>query len=191
MNNREIAIVGYVYILICLAVFFTFINIEHKRTINSLNIHKEQLFEAKKLVIELADENDALYGAVDGLNTYINKMDKLDRLIQDLESIPRKERNKTLANCYNETNLTYGAVHKGPYDKTTIGICGVKTAWIDVIPELTDHNIDSLYGGYLVLSHLEKQEGSYIKGLQKYKGSIKNQAPVQHVLKLENLIKGS
>lgn len=191
MSNRDIAVVGYVYILICLAVFFTFINIEHKRTINSLHLHKEQLFEAKKLVVEIADENDALYNAVDGLNAYITKMNRLDRLIQDLESIPREERNKTLANCYNETNLTYGAVHKGSYDKTTTGICGVKTAWIDVIPELNEYNIDSLYGGYLVLSYLVKQEGSYVKGLQKYKGSIKNQAPVQHVLKLENLIKGS
>lgn len=190
MVSRDLLVVAYCYTLICFGVYFIDEKLKHSEIIDSLNTYKHQLYEAKKLVVEYHEDNESLYIAVDSLNSYIDKMDKLDRLIQDLDSVPRSEQSKVLANCYNETNLKYGAVHKGAYDKTTTGICGVKTVWIDIIPELNEDNIDSLYGGYLVLSYLIDQEGDYIKGLQKYKGSIKNMAPVKHVIELEKLIKG-
>ena len=83
---------------------------------------------------------------------------------------------------------TFHVFHPGKYDKTTVGICGVKTEWIGVIPELTEKNINSLYAGYLVLDHLIKQEGSKVAGLAKYKGSIKNYKPVHFTLKLEAIL---
>ena len=69
------------------------------------------------------------------------------------------------------------------------GYVGVKSEWIDIIPELNEDNINSLYGGYLVLSYLIDEEGSFEKALKKYKGSIKNYKPVQHTLDLKRLIK--
>ena len=84
-----------------------------------------------------------------------------------------------------KTNLTNNVKHPGKYDKTTVGMCGVKKEWIAVIPELTEENIDSLYAGYLVLDHLIKEKGSKVKGLAAYKGSIKNYKPVNFTLKVE------
>ena len=69
------------------------------------------------------------------------------------------------------------------------GYVGVKSEWIEIIDELNEDNINSLYGGYLVLSYLVNETGSLEKALAKYKGSIKNYKPVQHTLELKRLIK--
>ena len=69
------------------------------------------------------------------------------------------------------------------------GYVGVKSEWIDIIDELNKDNINSLYGGYLVLSYLIGETGSLENALAKYKGSIKNYKPVQHTLELKRLIK--
>ena len=69
------------------------------------------------------------------------------------------------------------------------GYVGVKSEWIDIIPELNEDNINSLYGGYLVLSYLVNETGSLESALRRYKGSIKNYKPVQHTLELKRLIK--
>ena len=69
------------------------------------------------------------------------------------------------------------------------GYVGVKSEWIDIIDELNKDNINSLYGGYLVLSYLINETGSLESALRKYKGSIKNYKPVQHTLELKRLIK--
>ena len=68
------------------------------------------------------------------------------------------------------------------------GYVGVKSEWIDIIDELNEDNINSLYGGYLVLSHLIEKEGSLEKALRAYKGSIKNDKPVKHTLELKKVI---
>jgi hypothetical protein len=116
-------------------------------------------------------------------------MEHLDKLIEDLNRVPRESRKDVLANCYNESNLKYDVKHKGKFDKTTTGICGIKTVWIDIIPDLNKDNINSLYGGYLVLSYLIDETGSLEKALARYKGSIKNYEPVEHTIELKRLIK--
>lgn len=60
---------------------------------------------------------------VHSLNTHIDKMNRLDKLIMDLESVPLKDREEVLAVCYSETRLDYDAIHKAPSDVTTRGIC--------------------------------------------------------------------
>lgn len=76
-------------------------------------------------------------------------------------------------------------MHKGKYDKETKGICGVKLYWIEMIPELTISNINTLKGGELVLNYLiEKHKGSLFKALKDYKGSVNNLEPVHKTLSL-------
>ena len=181
MKTKEIWVVAYIYSIICFCIFFMMKEIEHKK------LYKD-LHQAKSIAVEYYDISESLYSAVDSLNLHIDKMERLDKLIQDLDRVPRSERKKTVANCYNESNLNYEAVHKGKFDKTTTPICGVKKEWISVIPELNEDNINSLYGGYLVLSHLIEKEGSLEKALRAYKGSIKNDKPVKHALELKKVI---
>lgn len=181
MKTKEIWAVAYIYSIICFCLFFTMKEIESKK------LYKD-LYQAKSIAVEYHDISESLYVAVDSLNLHIDKMERLDKLIQDLDRVPRTERKKTIANCYNESNLNYEAVHKGKFDKTTTPICGVKKEWIGVIPELNEDNINSLYGGYLVLSYLMEKEGSLENALKRYKGTIKNDKPVKHTLELKKVI---
>ena len=182
MKTKEIWVVAYIYSIICFCIFFTMKEIESKK------LYKD-LYQAKSIAVEYHDISESLYLAVDSLNSHIDKMERLDKLIQDLATVPRDMQKSVIANCYNESNLNYDAVHKGKFDRTTTPICGVKKEWISIIPELNEDNINSLYGGYLVLSYLINETGSLESALAKYKGSIKNYKPVQHTLELKRLIK--
>ena len=182
MTKSEIWIIAYIYSVICFIIYF---GIEDHK---SKKLYKD-FYQAKVIAVELYDENESLYEAVESLNSHIDKMERLDKLIQDLDIVPKSERKKTLANCYNESNLNYDAVHKGKFDKTTTPICGVKKEWISVIPELNEDNINSLYGGYLVLNHLlAKHNGNEFKALAEYKGSVTNFKPVYKVLEIKKRI---
>lgn len=183
MKTKEIWIVAYIYSIICFCIFFTMKEIEHKK------LYKD-LYQAKSIAVEYHDISESLYSAVDSLNSHIDKMERLDKLIQDLERVPRDMQKSVIANCYSESNLNYDVIHKGKLDRTTVGICGIKKdIWIAQIPELNEDNINSLYGGYLVLSYLINETGSLESALKRYKGSIENMQPVYHTLELKRLIK--
>ena len=183
MKTKEIWVVAYIYSIICFCIFFAMKEIEYKK------LYKD-LYQAKSIAVEYHDISESLYSAVDSLNSHIDKMERLDRLVQDLATVPRDMQKSVIANCYNESNLNYEVVHKGKFDITTVGICGIKKdIWISQIPELNEDNINSLYGGYLVLSYLIEKEGNLENALKKYKGSIKNTKPVEHTLELKRLIK--
>ena len=97
-----------------------------------------------------------------------------------------------MANCYNESNLNKNVVHKGRYDRTTVGQCGIKKEWIGEIEKLTKDNINSLYGGYLVLDHLiKKSNGDIHEAIRRYKGAKKNFSSVTHTLALKSVINSS
>ena len=182
MKKSEIWIVAYIYSIICFCIHFGIE--EHK----SKKLYQD-FYQAKVIAVEYHDISNELYRAMDSLNLHIDKMEQLDRLIQDLDRVPRSERKKTIANCYNESNLNYDAIHKGKLDKTTTPICGVKKEWIKAIPELNEDNINSLYGGYLVLNHLlAKHNGNEFKALAEYKGSVTNFFPVYKVLEIKKRI---
>ena len=182
MKTNEMILVAYILSIICFVIYF--IQESNKQS----KIEKE-LYQAKSLAVEFYDKSESLYSAVDSLNSYIDKMQKMERLVNDLATVPRDMQKSVIANCYNESNLNYEAIHKGRFDKTTTPICGVKKEWISVIPELNEDNINSLYGGYLVLSYLINETGSLEKALRKYKGSIENMQPVYHTLELKKIIK--
>lgn len=81
-------------------------------------------------------------------------------------------------------------IHKGKYDFSTTGICGIKLFWIDIIPGLNEDNINSLKGGEMVMNYLLiKHKGNKYEALKEYKGSIKNLKPVNSVLELEKRLK--
>lgn len=95
-----------------------------------------------------------------------------------------------MANCFKESSLKYDVTHKGKYDFSTTGICGIKLFWIDIIPELNENNINTLQGGELVMNYLlGKHKGNKYEALKEYKGSIKNLKPVYSVLELEKRLK--
>lgn len=176
------------YLLIALVLFMIAFSIEI--VTNNYNNKKlvKELQEVKQVAVEINNDNKTYYYMIEVLNEHIDKMNKLDRLVNDLSSIPTEFISITLANCYNESNLNYDVKHKGSYDRTTIGICGVKEEWIGVVDGVNEYNINSLQAGYLVLQHLIKQEGSFEAGLKKYKGSIKNTKPVKKTLYIKEMI---
>ena len=119
MKTKEIWIVAYIYSIICFCIFFTMKEIEHKKLYKSL-------YQAKSIAIEYYDISESLYSAVDSLNSHIDKMERLDKLIQDLATVPRDMQKSVIANCYSESNLNYDVIHKGKFDRTTRGICRSK-----------------------------------------------------------------
>ena len=95
-----------------------------------------------------------------------------------------------IALCFPESGLKKDVVHKGKFDKETIGICGIKSYLIGEVPHLTKENINTLKGGELVLNHLlEKNKGDLFEALKDYKGSIKNLEPVYKTLEIYKEIK--
>ena len=166
------------YLFVALVLFIINCSIQ---MIDNNRIYNEML-EVKKIAIEINEENNNYLVAIKSLNNHIDKMQHLDKLVQDLATIPRDKQSLILANCFNESNLKYDVKHKGKFDKTTKGICGVKSEWIEIIPELNEDNINSLEAGYLVINYLE------FEALKKYKGSINNLSPVNHTLQLKKAI---
>ena len=164
MKIEEIFHIAIIYTLFVLFVDYGLEKMENKQLEKKLVIANEKMYEAKVITIEIDDEKNNLYKTVDELQKKLDKTEELKKMVDDLER---------------------DVFHPGKYDKTTVGICGVKKEWIGVIPELTEENIDSLYAGYLVLDHLIKEKGSKVKGLAAYKGSIKNYKPVHFTLKVE------
>ena len=71
----------------------------------------------------MVDTKTELIDMVHSLNSHIDKMNRLDKLIMDLESVPLKDREEVLAVCYSESRLDYDAIHKATTDVTTRGIC--------------------------------------------------------------------
>lgn len=90
-----------------------------------------------------------------------------------------------LALCFPESGLNKNVVHLGKFDKKTKGICGVKSYWIDIIPELTKENINTLRAGELVLDYLlVENKDNLFEALKDYKGAEKNLAPVYKTLEI-------
>jgi hypothetical protein len=81
--------------------------------------------------------------------------------------------------------------HFGDWDKTTVGVCGLKTEyWIDIIPEINNDNINSLYAGELVINHLlAKYDNDLFLALKHFKGAKKNLSSVYRTLELYEKIK--
>ena len=183
MKKSEIWIIAYIYSIICFIIYFGIE--EHK----SKKLYQD-FYKAKVIAVELYDENEALHQGHKSLNDELDKTIKIQKIINDLSQVPKESQSLVLANAFNESSLNYEVIHKGKFDKTTVGISGIKSNfWIKAIPELNEDNINSLYGGYLVLNHLlAKHNGNEFKALAEYKGSRTNFIPVYKVLEIKKRI---
>lgn len=111
---------------------------------------------------------------------------------KNLKRIYPDTNNKKLivALCYPESNLKHNITHKGKFDKETVGICGIKSYHIGIIPDLTESNINTLKGGEIVLNYFfNKNDGDLFEALKEYKGSNKNLEPVYKTLEIYKEIK--
>ena len=183
MKKSEIWIISYIYSIICFIIYFGIE--EHK----SKKLYQD-FYQAKVIAVELYDENEALHQGHKSLNDELDKTIKIQKIINDLSQVPKESQSLVLANAITESSLNYEVIHKGKFDKTTVGISGIKSNfWIKAIPELNEDNINSLYGGYLVLNHLlVKHNGNEFKALAEYKGSVTNFKAVYKVLEIKKRI---
>ena len=184
MKKSEIWIIAYIYSIICFCIYFV---IEENK---SKKLYKD-FYQAKVIAVELYDENETLHQGHKSLNQELDKTIKIQKIIDDLSQVPKDMQSLVLANAFNESSLNYEVKHKGKFDKTTVGISGIKSNfWIKAIPELNEDNINSLYGGYLVLNHLlDKHNGNEFKALAEYKGAKANFKPVYKTLEIKKRIK--
>ena len=69
-------------------------------------------------------------------------------------------------------------------------MCGLKNHWIDIIPELNESNINTLYAGSLVITYLlNKHNNDLFKAIKEFKGADKNLKTTYKTIKLYNKIK--
>ena len=116
--------------------------------------------------------------------------------LMDIKNLDELKRSQTvvtdkrlvIATCYPENAFNHYRTHK---DRRIIGlVCGIKDYWIDIIPELNEDNINTLYGGELVINYLlEKNKGNLFEALKEFKGSEKNIYPVLKSIKIYKELK--
>jgi hypothetical protein len=160
------------------------------------DVEKEKVkkLEAMQVAINLNEVNDDYIVMLESMNRYADSLERdleQNKLLKDFLSIDDNLKRLTLALCFTESNLNYEVKHKGKFDKTTVGICGLKTKyWIDEIEEINHQNINSLYAGSLVIEYLlNKYNGDLEKTLKHYKGADKNLEPVKRVIEIYEGIK--
>lgn len=195
ISNDELVIVALLFaLLIQIGVYFSD---THKI--------KKQVIEVKKVVIEINNEKQETEEKLKDVKVYSKTLEtnvkdlKEDvqnsqiplKLLKDLRSISNDPLAKlTVAVCFDESELDYNKKHSGKYDKTTIGICGIKSDNIGIVPGLNWKNINSLEGGLIMVRYLyEKHNGKLFYMLKEYKGSKTNFKPVHNTLKIYNKIK--
>lgn len=188
MKKHDLFNVGLIFTICVAIISIVMLNVK-------LDHKQNEIIKVKKFAIYLYEDREVFINMVhsldrhsDNLESDINDMDYLKRLLDDLKTVREDLRTLTLAVCYDESNLNYNVVHKGKFDKTSTGICAVKSEWIDMIPQLNKENINTLYGGSLVLSYLLDNSSDKFEAIKKYKGSILNVEPVIHTLALEKMI---
>ena len=155
---------------------------------------EKKKIEAMQVAINLNKANNDYVEMLESMNKYADTLEsdlEQNKLLKDFLSIDNKLKSLTLALCFTESNLNYEVKHKGAFDKSTTGICGLKTKyWIDEIEEINHQNINSLYAGSLVLEYLlNKYNGNLEKALKHYKGANKNLEPVNRVIEIYEEIK--
>lgn len=191
MNTEEIKSVGFIFTLIVLVGLL----LNQNYQINKL---ADKSHQAMKVALEVnsdlqqvkgdSKQNESkLSSEIDLLKEEIDELNKFKdmKLFKDLLTVKPEMRFKTLMTCKTESDFNYNVIHRGIYDATTTGVCGIKTHWINIIPEITKDNINSLYAGSLVIEYLlNKNNGNLYAAMKEFKGSIRNTAPVDKVMAL-------
>lgn len=117
----------------------------------------------------------------------LEEFQRFERIMKDLSRVPKNSQPFVLGLCFTESSLKYDVKHKGKYDKTTTGICGIKPNFWDSV--LQGNNPNSLYSGYLVLNHLLEKHGDIHTAISKYKGAKSNLKTTEKAIKIsKNLV---
>lgn len=160
------------------------------------DVEKEKIkkLEAMQVAINLNKANNDYIEMLESMNKYADNLEsdlENNKLLKDFLSIDNNLKSLTLALCFTESSLNYEVKHKGKWDKSTTGICGLKTKyWIDEIDEINHQNINSLYAGSLVLEYLlNKYDNDLFLALKHYKGADRNLKSVNRVIELYKEIK--
>lgn len=176
--NDELTITGLIFIFLVLV---PLMYIKIVKVKNELN-------QAKELVVELDEEVNNAYVMVQSLNDELDRVDKinnLDKLLKELSQV-KSNHKLTLVVCFTESSLNKKVVHTGWYNKNITGsLCGIKNHWIDIIPELNHDNINTLYGGSLVINYLlKKHNNNLFLAIKEFKGAEKNLTTTYKTIKL-------
>ena len=181
--NDELTIIGLIFTILVLAplIYFNFTGL------------KQELYLAKSLVVELDEESRLAYEMIESLNKELdisNEYSKFTKLLKDVSRI-KQNKDLTLVVCFTESSFRYNAKHTGWYNARITGhICGLKNHWVDIIPELNQDNINTLYAGSLVISYLlDKHNNDLFKAIKEFKGADKNLKTTYKTIKLYNKIK--
>ena len=181
--NDELTIIGLIFTILVLTplIYFSFTGL------------KQELYLAKALVVELDEESSLAYDMVESLNKeldlageYINHK----KLLKDLSQI-KSNKDLTVVVCFTESSFRYNAKHTGRYNEGITGhMCGLKNHWVDIIPELNQENINTLYAGSLVITYLlNKHNNDLFQAIKEFKGANKNLTTTHKTIKLYNKIK--
>lgn len=174
----ELVVVGLMFIIIVITPVY----------LSKYIILDRKLTQAKELVVELDEEVNNAYVMVQSLNDELDRVDKINKLDKLLKELSQVKSNPklTLVVCFTESSLNKKAVHTGWYNKNITGpLCGIKNHWIDIIPELNHTNINTLYGGSLVINYLlEKHNNNLFLAIKEFKGAEKNLTTTYKTIKL-------
>ena len=185
MTNNENLIVGLIFtIIIGLGVLFHNNHLnskEYAAKISAMEFAIKQ-YEEKIATEKQYEELQRLLTDAEGKLADVNDFKKI---YKDLLTVKPYLRHLTLLLCNTESGNRYDVIHTGKYDSTTTGICGIKTHWIGMIPEINESNINSLYAGSLVIEYLLNKNGENVyAALKEFKGSIVNTKPVEKVMEM-------
>ena len=179
MKKSEIWIIAYIYSIICFIIYFGIEDHKSKKLY-------QDFYKAKVIAVELYDENESLYEAVESLNIHIDKLEQ-NKLLKDLLSIDDRNKAIVLAIAFTESSLRYDVKHN---EKWTVGIGGIRP---NFYPDLFEDglNPNSLLAIEKVyLSLMNKFDNDKVSVLKHYKGikSNSNIYLVHNVLELEKKI---
>lgn len=141
---------------------------------------KNEALEEKEKRIETLEQ------MIQQQDNKLKEYEKYERILDDLSAVPESAKPFVLSLCFTESSLNYSVKHRGRFDKTTTGICGIKPElWKDVIG---DNNPNSLFSGYLVLNHLLEKHQNLFDAVASYKGAKTNFTTTERVIELSKKI---
>lgn len=131
--NRDIKALMAIYTILILVGW----NIGLKYEVEKEKVKK---LEAMQVAINLNEINDSYIVMLESTNRYADSLEmdlEHNKLLKDFLSIDDNLKHLALALCFTESSLNYNVKHKGKFDKSTVGICGLKSKyWIDEIEEI-------------------------------------------------------
>lgn len=164
------------------------LNKSHKEKIEIMKIALQNDKLNQEYILILQESREQLNQELENQELTLQEYKSFDKILKEI----RLTNNPffMIALCYPESNLKHNVIHNGKYDKETIGICGIKSYHIGVIPGLNESNINTLKGGEIVLNYfMNKNNGDLFEALKDYKGSNKNLEPVYKTLEIYKEIK--